>query len=197
MRAIVQLSIALVVLMVGPFSFASNQPAKAIFAGGCFWCLQADFDKMPGVEKTVVGYTGGHMPNPDYRSVSQQNTGHYEAVEVFYDPSKTNYKALLKHFWLNIDPLDDDGQFCDQGASYRAAIFYMDNKQKKQAESSKAAMMKEYKLPRIDTLVLPAREFYPAEDYHQSYYLKNPIRYHYYRDRCGRDARLEAVWHKD
>lgn len=188
--------LTLAMLSVGLTLNAEEAPSQAIFAGGCFWCMQADFDKVPGVIKTVAGYTGGHLPNPDYQTVTQQTTGHYEAIEVYYDSQKVDYATLLNHFWHNIDPLDEGGQFCDKGPSYRAAIFYLNEAQKVLAQKSKTQIMKQYKLPHIVTVILPARTFYPAEDYHQSYYLKNAWRYQFYRHHCGRDARLKEVWSK-
>lgn len=167
----------------------------ATFAGGCFWCMQPPFDKTPGVIKTVAGYTGGRVKNPTYEQVSSQKTGHLESIEVTYDPSLIPYEKLLEVFWHNIDPTDGKGQFCDKGSSYHSAIFYHDEKQHQAAEHSKANLeaRPEFK-NKIETVIQPFHVFYPAEDYHQSYYKKNPIRYKYYRYRCGRDARLKEVW---
>lgn len=169
--------------------------AIAIFAGGCFWCTEADFDKVAGVTATVSGYIGGHVANPTYEQVSRGRTGHIEAVKVYYDPTKTNYARLLAAFWPTIDPLTADGQFCDKGAQYRSAIFVLDEVQREQAEASRAALENSGRFDQpIVTEILPATEFYPAEDYHQDYYLKNPIRYRYYRNNCGRDDRLAKLW---
>lgn len=170
--------------------------AKAVFAGGCFWCMEPPFDALPGVTATVSGYTGGTRANPTYKEVSAGNTGHVEAIEVTYDPAKTSYEQLLEVYWRNIDPLDADGQFCDRGEPYRTAIFYQGAEQKRFAETSKARI--EQRLKRA--VVTPLREattFYPAEDYHQDYYQRNPLRYKYYRYRCGRDERLEQLWGKE
>ena len=176
----------------------SPEPAKtamATFAGGCFWCVEADFDKVDGVISTTSGYTGGHTPNPSYEQVSHGGTGHAEAVEIAYDPAKVSYDKLLDVFWHNIDPLAKDRQFCDHGDQYRSAIFYHGDEQRALAEASKAAVQKRFKQP-IQTAIVPAGPFYKAEEYHQDYYLKNPIRYKFYRFNCGRDARLEEVWGK-
>ncbi len=169
--------------------------AKAVFAGGCFWCMEPPFDALEGVISTVSGYTGGHLDNPTYTQVSKENTGHYEAIEITYDPSKIDYATLLSVFWHNIDPTDDLGQFCDKGDSYRSAIFYLDMKQKNLAERSKQELMNSaYLAQPVATKVLEAKKFYPAEDYHQNYYQKNPLRYKYYRYTCGRDHRLDSIW---
>jgi peptide-methionine (S)-S-oxide reductase len=172
---------------------ASGQRATAVFAGGCFWCTESDFDKMPGVLATVSGYTGGRLRNPTYEQVSAGNTGHIEAVRVTYDPGKTNYTQLAARFMRTIDPLDAGGSFCDRGYQYRSAFFVADGEQKRVAEAVKARTQQALK-KRVATLVLSASAFTPAEDYHQDYYKKNPIRYKFYRSRCGRDARLAEVW---
>jgi len=176
-------------------SSPSSPIGIAIFAGGCFWCTEADFDKVPGVISTTAGYIGGKVINPTYKQVSSGKTGHVEAVEVRFDPSKVSYSELLHAFWPMIDPLTADGQFCDHGSQYRSVIFYHDAEQKRKAEASKAELEASgrFKQP-IQTEILPATEFYPAEEYHQDYYIKNPIRYKYYRSSCGRDARLAEVW---
>jgi peptide-methionine (S)-S-oxide reductase len=167
----------------------------ATFAGGCFWCTEADFDKVPGVISTTSGYIGGTTVNPTYKQVSAGKTGHIEAVQVRFDPAKTNFAKLLAAFWPTIDPLTPDRQFCDGGSQYRSAIFYHDAEQKRQAEASKAALAASGRFTQpIVTEILPATEFYPAEEYHQDYHVKNPIRYSYYRSNCGRDARLAEVW---
>ena len=169
--------------------------AKATFAGGCFWCVESDFDKVPGVLSTTSGYIGGSVPNPTYQQVSGKNTGHAEAVEVVFDPAKVSYAALVEKFWRTIDPTTKDRQFCDAGNPYRTAIFTHDAAQAEVVKRSLAALEKSkpFKEP-IVTEVVAASKFYPAEDYHQDYYLKNPVRYKYYRTSCGRDARLEQLW---
>jgi peptide-methionine (S)-S-oxide reductase len=171
--------------------------AKATFAGGCFWCIEADFDKVPGVVSTTSGYIGGHKKNPTYKEVSAGGTGHAEAVEIAYDPARISYTKLLDVFWHNIDPTVRDRQFCDIGDQYRTAIFYHDAEQKRLAEQSKAALEKSRPFPQaIVTEIVPAGAFTPAEEYHQNYYLKNPVRYKFYRYTCGRDQRLEELWGK-
>jgi peptide-methionine (S)-S-oxide reductase len=164
-----------------------------VFAGGCFWCTEADFDKMPGVLSTVSGYTGGSRANPTYEQVSGGGTGHIEAVRVEYDPTKVTYATLARRFFRTIDPLDGGGQFCDRGAQYRSALFVAGAEQRRIAEAEKAGAAKALGKP-VATLILPAARFYPAEGYHQNYYKKNPIRYRFYRFNCGRDARLGKVW---
>lgn len=166
----------------------------AIFAGGCFWCMEPEFKKLDGVAKVTSGYTGGHTQNPTYEQVSSGNTGHVEAIEVVYEPSKISYQALLDIFWQNIDPLDPYGQFCDKGSQYLAGIFYHDGEQKKLAESSKERVKAQFK-QEISTVIAPAAIFYPAEDYHQEFYIKSRERYKQYRTGCGRDAKLERLWH--
>lgn len=172
---------------------AKAEVARAVFAGGCFWCVESAFDKVEGVTKTTSGYIGGTVENPTYEQVSAGGTGHYEAVEVEYDPAVVSYKDLLEVFWRNVDPLNGEGQFCDIGPQYRAAVFYLDETQKEQAEASKARHEKMVQSS-FETEVLPAAPFYKAEDYHQNYHQKNPIRYKMYRLACGRDKRLEEVW---
>ncbi|ARO88096.1 peptide-methionine (S)-S-oxide reductase [Nitrosospira lacus] len=174
---------------------AGSPAGIATFAGGCFWCTEADFDKVPGVISTTSGYIGGKTINPTYKQVSRGKTGHIEAVQVRFDPAKTSFSKLLTAFWPTIDPLTPNRQFCDDGSQYRSAIFYHDADQQRQAEASRAALAASgrFKQP-IVTEVLPATTFYPAEEYHQDYYIKNPIRYSYYRSNCGRDARLAEVW---
>ncbi|MBL8779869.1 MAG: peptide-methionine (S)-S-oxide reductase MsrA [Alphaproteobacteria bacterium] len=170
--------------------------AVAIFAGGCFWCVESDFDKVPGVLSTTSGYTGGTVANPTYEDVSSGGTGHAEVVKVVYDPQMVTYEKLLYIFWRNVDPLTKEAQFCDYGTQYRSAIFYLDEKQKQLAEASKAALQPRFKRP-IVTEIVKAGPFYAAEDYHQDYYKKNPVRYKFYRYNCGRDARLDEVWGKE
>jgi len=169
--------------------------AKATFAGGCFWCMEPPYDKLAGVISTTSGYIGGQKPNPTYEEVSSGRTGHAEAVQVVYDPKKVSYEQLLDVFWHNIDPTVKNQQFCDVGSQYRTGIFYHDDEQRRLAEASKATLEKSkpFKAP-IVTEITRAGEFYPAEEYHQDYYLKNPVRYKFYRNGCGRDARLEQLW---
>jgi peptide-methionine (S)-S-oxide reductase len=169
--------------------------AVATFAGGCFWCMEPPYDKLPGVSATISGYIGGHKDNPTYEQVSSGGTGHTEAVQVIYDPKKVSYEKLLEVFWVNVDPTVKDRQFCDVGSQYRTGIFVHDEAQRKAAEASRAAIEKSkpFREP-IVTPVEKAGRFYPAEDYHQDYYRKNPVRYKFYRTGCGRDARLRELW---
>jgi peptide-methionine (S)-S-oxide reductase len=178
-----------------PSPVATPTSAKATFAGGCFWCVESDFDKISGVISTTSGYIGGHTDKPSYQAVSSHTTGHAEAVEVLYDPSKVSYDKLVAYFWHTIDPTVKDQQFCDHGSPYRTAIFVHNDDQMKIALASRAALEKSkpFKNP-IVTEIVPATQFFPAEDYHQDYYKKNPIRYKYYRTSCGRDARLQQLW---
>lgn len=168
--------------------------ASAIFAGGCFWCIEADFEKLPGVIEAESGYIGGHVENPTYEQVSGGRTGHAEVARIYYDPSKVSYEQLLEHFWRNIDPTVKDRQFCDVGSQYRTAIFYENDEQKAAATASKIELEKSGKFEKIHTEIAQAGNFYRAEEYHQDYYKKNPLRYKFYRTTCGRDARLEKVW---
>ena len=169
--------------------------AKATFAGGCFWCMEPPFDALDGVISTTSGYIGGQKKNPTYQEVSSGGTGHTEAVEIVYDPAKLSYQRLLDVFWRNIDPTVKNRQFCDSGSQYRTGIFYHDEAQRKAAEASKAALAKSKPFAAdIVTEITAATTFYPAEDYHQDYYLKNPIRYKFYRTNCGRDSRLKELW---
>ncbi len=175
---------------------ASGTPLDtAIFAGGCFWCVEQAFDEVDGVVETTSGYTGGTVANPTYKQVSAGGTHHQEAVRVRFDPKKVGYTALLDAFWHNIDPLDGGGQFCDRGELYRSVIFVMNDAQRKAAEASKAALEKQLG-ETIATKIEPAATFYPAEDYHQDYYRKNPVRYKFYKWGCGRAQRLEEIWGK-
>ncbi|MCZ4321621.1 peptide-methionine (S)-S-oxide reductase MsrA [Pseudomonas anguilliseptica] len=174
-----------------------ENPGVAIFAGGCFWCTESDFDKVPGVIETTSGYIGGHVDNPTYEQVSAGTSGHIEAVQVRFDPGKTSYAKLLEAFWPTIDPITANAQFCDRGPQYRSAIFYSSAEEQQLAEASKAALEKSGRLPApVVTEILAASTFYPAEDYHQDYYQRNPLRYNYYRNGCGRDQRLEKLWGK-
>lgn len=191
-------------LLAGASLFAhANEPLTerpegtemAVFAGGCFWCTEADFDKVPGVVDTVSGYIGGAAQTADYDQVSSGSTDHIEAVAVFYDPQKTSYAKLVEAFWPTIDPVTANAQFCDQGPQYRSALFYADEQQQRTLQASVSELSTSGKLDKpIVTEILPQTAFYPAEDYHQNYYEKNPIRYTFYRTRCGRDARLEELW---
>ena len=169
--------------------------AVAIFAGGCFWCMEPPFDKLPGVLSTTSGYIGGRLANPTYEQVSAGITGHTEAVQVRYDPAKVSYAKLLDVFWRNIDPVAVNRQFCDVGDQYRSAIFYRNAQEKRLAEASKQRIEASGRLKQpIATQIAAATTFYAAEDYHQDYYIKNPVRYKYYRLSCGRDQRLKALW---
>ncbi|MBF0480373.1 MAG: peptide-methionine (R)-S-oxide reductase MsrB [Desulfovibrionaceae bacterium] len=173
----------------------SGDTAAATFAGGCFWCVESDFMKVPGVISVVSGYTGGQEKNPTYEQVSAHRTGHLESVQVHYDPAKVSYEYLLDYFWRHIDPTDDGGQFCDRGEQYRSAIFYQGEAQRLAAEKSKAELDKSGVLHKpVTTTIRPLTVFYPAEDYHQNYAGKNPLRYEYYRFSCGRDKTVKAVW---
>lgn len=173
----------------------AGQLQKATFAGGCFWCMEHPFDELPGVVSVTSGYTGGHKKNPTYQEVSAGGTGHAESVQVVYDPSRISYQKLLDRYWHNIDPTVKDRQFCDVGNQYRSAIFYLDEEQRRLALQSKQALEqnKPFAGP-IQTEIVAAGVFYPAEEYHQHYYKKNPLRYRYYRLSCGRDARLKELW---
>jgi peptide-methionine (S)-S-oxide reductase len=191
--------VAAIFLIVGSVVHAAapssgpSPTAKATFAGGCFWCMEPPYDELEGVISTISGYTGGSKKNPTYEEVSGGGTGHAEVVQVTYDPTKVSYENLLDVFWRNIDPLTANAQFCDSGSQYRSAIFYHDEAQKNLAEASKKRLQSRFKQP-IVTEIVRAREFYPAEDYHQDYYKKNPIRYKMYRHGCGRDQRLQTLW---
>jgi peptide-methionine (S)-S-oxide reductase len=196
-------------VVLGIFSLASSETEKpalaenpqhleqATFAGGCFWCMEPPFDELPGVISTTSGYTGGHKVNPTYAEVSAGKTGHAEAVQVLFDPTKISYEKLLDVFWHNVDPTTPNRQFCDVGSQYRTAIFYHTDEQKRLAEASKKALEQSGQLSRpIVTEIVAASEFYPAEEYHQDYYQKNPLRYKFYRYSCGRDQTLKDIWGK-
>jgi peptide-methionine (S)-S-oxide reductase len=199
-RMLRKFAMALALGLSLPAAMAQSPAApsgKAIFAGGCFWCVEADFDKVPGVLSTTSGYIGGKVPNPTYEQVSAKGTGHAEAVEIVFDPGKVSYEQLLEHFWRTIDPTTKDRQFCDAGTPYRTAIFAVDAAQLKAAQASLAALEKNKPFGEpIVTQIALAGPFYAAEDYHQDYYKKNPVRYQYYRTSCGRDARLKQLWGK-
>lgn len=186
--------LAAAILMILSVAVSHAQKYEtATFAGGCFWCMEPPFDAMDGVISTTSGYTGGVTQNPAYEQVSSGTTGHMESVLVVYDPSRVSYQQLLDTFWRNIDPLNNGGQFCDLGPQYRSAIFYHNEAQKRQAEVSKGWLEGERGW-RIATDIRPVVTFYPAEDYHQDYYKKNPLRYKFYRSNCGRDERLKELW---
>lgn len=186
--------ISLSIILISTTVMAANYE-KATFAGGCFWCMERPFDEIPGVISVTSGYTGGHKKNPTYEEVTAGRTGHAESVQVVYDPAKVAYDKLLNVFWHNIDPTTKDRQFCDYGNQYRSAIFYHSAEQQRLALQSKAQLekIKTFKEPVVTELV-QATEFYPAEEYHQKYYKKNPIRYKFYRTNCGRDRRLKELW---
>ena len=184
---------AAVLLACAPAAGAAE--AIATFAGGCFWCTESDFEKVPGVLSATSGYIGGSVVNPTYEQVSAGGTGHAEAVQVRFDPAKISYEKLLQVYWHSVDPTVKDRQFCDHGPQYRTAIFAGDAAQRTLAESTKGEVARQLAVP-IYTEIVDAGTFYPAEDYHQDYYKKNPIRYKFYRGGCGRDARLEQIWGK-
>ena len=188
-------ALAAIALLAACADSSSAQPRTetAVFAGGCFWCTEADFEKIPGVVSAVSGYTGGSEPNPTYEQVVSKATDHVEAVQVTYDPAKVSYGALVTRFWRTVDPTDAGGQFCDRGASYRTAVFVKSEAQRRAAETSRTLAEKRLSR-RIVTEIRPAARFWPAEAYHQDYAKKNPLRYSVYRQGCGRDARLKALW---
>lgn len=183
------------IFLVGLLSYIPTTYAdKAVFAGGCFWCMESDFEKLAGVTDVVSGFSGGSVKNPTYRG---DHTGHYEVVEVTYDPKKVSYKQLLDHYWVNIDPFDARGQFCDKGFSYLSAIFVANEKERKLAEKSRQEVVKQFPNQKVITPILNAATFYPIkgdESYHQNYYKTNSVRYKYYRWSCGRDQRLKDIW---
>jgi peptide-methionine (S)-S-oxide reductase len=177
---------------------APRRTETATFAGGCFWCMEPPFDKLKGVRSTTSGYIGGRLKNPTYEAVSRGGTGHAEAVQVVFEPDKISYAQLLEVFWRNIDPTTPNRQFCDAGSQYRSAIFYHDETQKQLAETSKKSLLSSGRFrSAIVTEIVPASEFYRAEEYHQDYYVKNPLPYQEYRYRCGRDQRLRELWGPD
>ncbi|SDZ96757.1 peptide-methionine (S)-S-oxide reductase MsrA [Microbulbifer marinus] len=187
------IAVLLLLVAVAGSAEQSKNIRTAIFAGGCFWCMEPPFDKVDGVLQTTSGYSGGHVKNPSYEQVSAGGTGHAEVVQVTYDADKVSYAQLLDVFWRNVDPLDKGGQFCDRGDQYRSEIFYGTEEEKALAEASKKRVATKLG-KKIATKIKPASTFYPAERYHQNYYQRNPVRYKYYRYRCGRDQRLEEVW---
>jgi peptide-methionine (S)-S-oxide reductase len=199
MKRMTQLLMGLAIALLGtPVQAQGTSPLErttAIFAGGCFWCVEEAFDAVPGVLATTSGYIGGLKPNPTYKEVSAGGTGHTEAVEVIYDPRQVSYERLLEVFWRNIDPLVENAQFCDEGDQYRSAIFTLNEEQKRQAEASKAALEASKRLAGpIKTVILPASPFFKAEEYHQDYYIKNPLQYRFYKYTCGRAQRLKELW---
>jgi peptide-methionine (S)-S-oxide reductase len=182
-------------IAAGPAPGPGAERATATFAGGCFWCMEPPFTGLAGVVSVTSGYTGGQKKNPTYEEVSSGTTGHAESIQVIYDPAKISYARLLDVFWHNIDPLARDAQFCDHGTQYRSAIFYHDESQRKAAEDSKRALEQQPRFAgKVATQIVPASTFYPAEEYHQHFYRKNPARYHEYRAGCGRDRRLQELW---
>ncbi len=193
MKKILGLVLTSSVLFYASLAHAANTE-KAVLAGGCFWCMESDFEKLPGVTDVISGFTGGKLKNPTYNG---NHKGHYEAVEITYDPAIVSYQGILDHFWVNIDPFDAKGQFCDKGPSYLSAIFVENDEQRKLAEKTKAAVVAEFPNQTVVTPILNASTFYPIkgkESFHQDYYKNNPIRYNTYRWRCGRDSRLEDIW---
>jgi peptide-methionine (S)-S-oxide reductase len=195
MKALLRSRLCALALLAATGAATAAPPQTATFAGGCFWCVEADFDKVPGVLSTTSGYTGGKVANPTYEQVARNQTGHAEAVQIVFDPDKVSYEQLLEHFWLTIDPTTVDRQFCDVGSPYRTAIYANDAAQLKAAQASLAALEKSkpFKQPIVTQIAL-AGPFYKAEDYHQDYYKKQAWRYDYYRKGCGRDARLKELW---
>lgn len=193
MKKILTLAISCAVLFYGPFAMAAKTK-QAILAGGCFWCMEKDFETLEGVTDVISGFTGGKLKNPTY---SGNHQGHYEAVLITYNASVLSYQDILDHYWVNIDPFDDKGQFCDKGPSYRSAIFVKNESERMLAEKSKQAVISQFPNQQVVTPILDATTFYPIkgdESYHQDYYKKSPIRYATYRWGCGRDARLEEIW---
>ncbi|RLA53533.1 MAG: peptide-methionine (S)-S-oxide reductase [Gammaproteobacteria bacterium] len=188
-------------LLLAVFSLpcaSAAEPSEAIFAGGCFWCMEPPFDALDGVIETVSGYTGGHVTKPTYKEVSSGKTGHTEAILITYDPEKVSYQQLLEIFWRNIDPLDEGGQFCDRGSQYRSEIFTLNQEQDELARASKDKLDTSGLLNRpVATAISSASTFYPAEGYHQNYYQTNPVRYKYYKWNCGRQQRLDEIWKTD
>lgn len=195
MKMLIPVMTGLVLVLMAVTQVRAAKLEKATFAGGCFWCMEHPFDQIPGVVSVTSGYTGGWKKNPTYEEVSAGGTGHAESVQIVYDPKKVTYQKLLSVFWHNIDPTAKDRQFCDSGHQYRSAIFYHNEEQHRLASQSKEQLEKNkpFRGP-VVTEIVPASEFYPAEEYHQHYYKKNPIRYRFYRYSCGRDKRLRELW---
>jgi len=190
MKSIQVISVLMAILFISSNAIAD----KAVFAGGCFWCMESDFEKLEGVTDVISGFTGGTAPNPTYRG---DHAGHYEAVEITYDPNIVTYQQLLDHYWINIDPFDPRGQFCDKGHSYLSAIFVANKKERELAEQSRKKVVAQFPDKNVVTPVINASTFYPIkgdESYHQDYYKNNPIRYNFYRFNCGRDSRLKEIW---
>lgn len=194
MKLLQQLTLALFIALSSSYGYSANT-STATFAGGCFWCMEGPFDALDGVISTTSGYTAGETKNPTYKQVSAGITGHTEAIQVVYDPKKISYEKLLEVYWVNVDPLTPDAQFCDHGTQYRSGIYYHDIDQKRAAEASFKKVQAKFTKP-VVTELEAFDEFYPAEKYHQDYYLRNPVRYKYYRWRCGRDQRLQELWGK-
>ncbi len=194
--AVVMLAAGLAHGQQAPSTIPNGKTATATFAGGCFWCMESDFDKVAGVISTTSGYIGGKTADPTYPQVSAGGTGHAEAIQIVYDPAKVSYAQLLDVFWRNIDPLTKDRQFCDDGDQYRSAVFFHDEAQRRLAEETRKKVAARFAPRQVHTQVAAATRFYPAEDYHQEYYVKNPARYKFYRWNCGRDRRLEELWGK-
>lgn len=196
LRSFVLLFSVFLLLFAFGGQLAAQDEAKATLAGGCFWCMEPPYDELDGVISTISGYSGGHVEDPTYQEVVSGNTGHLEVVQITYDPSVVSYEELLDVFWVNIDPVDGGGQFCDRGQQYTSAIFYHNEEQRRLAEESREeiAESNDFGMRRIQTDIRPLEEFYRAEEYHQDYYRKNPLRYKLYRTGCGRDQRLEELW---
>ena len=194
-KSILFVVVSAAIVTIGTLSHSAENTAKATFGGGCFWCMEPPFDKLTGVISTISGYSGGIETSPTYDQVSSGKTGHTEVVQVEYDPQEIHFEELLEIFWKNIDPFTADQQFCDRGSQYRSAIYAHDSTQLEIAVKSREKLeaSDHFNMP-IVTEIEPLKAFYPAEDYHQDYYLKNPIRYRYYRARCGRDTRLRQIW---
>jgi len=186
-------TLAAFLLVLSAGAAGAAEVATATFAGGCFWCMQPPFDAVKGVVSTTAGYTGGHVKDPTYEQVSAGGTGHAESVQIVFDPKQVSYRELLDVFWHNVDPITPEGQFCDTGHQYRTAIFYHDEEQRRAAEESRDALAREHGW-KIVTEIVPATTFWAAEEYHQAYYRKNPVRYRFYRYTCGRDRRLTELW---
>lgn len=195
-RSLILSAAALVAAVLSPAATAQSARATAVFAGGCFWCIEADFEKVVGVIGVESGYTAGKTPKPTYEQVSAGGTGHTEAVRVIYDPAKVTYAQLVAYFWRHIDPTVKDRQFCDVGNQYRSGIYWQNEAEKQVVEASRDALVKSGRFPVIHTELAAASTFWLAEDYHQDYYKKNPVRYNYYRASCGRDLRVEQLWGK-